>query len=81
MVPETNAESEPLIQSMTRTYSPVRVTSIGDSSLAELGEAVRRAQNDDPFTRVVVIADHRDVATALRHHPVQSGSQRGVTRQ
>ena len=58
---------------MTRTNSPVRVTFVGDTSLAELGAAVRRVQNHDPFTRVVVIADHRDVATALRHHLGASG--------
>ena len=59
--------------SMTRTNSSTKVTSIGEPSLTELGEAVRRAQSDDPFTRVVVIADHRDVATALRHHLGASG--------
>ena len=38
-----------------------------------LEEAVRRAQKDDPFARVVVIADYHDVATSLRHHLGSSG--------
>ena len=58
---------------MTNTYSNMVISPIGLSSLTELEEAVRRAQEGDPFARVVVIADHHDVATALRHHLGASG--------
>ena len=48
-------------------------TGVGASSLDELQDAVSRAQSHDPFARVVVIADHFDAATALRHHLGASG--------
>ena len=53
---------------MTQTDSPITLTSVGDSSLSELRRAVSRAQSHDPFAKVVVIADHFDAATALRHY-------------
>ena len=59
--------------SLTRETSPITLASVGDSSLSELQSAVSRAQSDDPFARVVVIADHFDAATALRHHLGASG--------
>ncbi len=46
----------------------VIVAQIGEPALAALADAVRAAQRDDPFARVVVVADHLDVAAALRHH-------------
>ena len=58
---------------MTQTDSPITLTSVGDSSLSELRRAVSRAQSHDPFARVVVIADHFDAATALRHYLGGSG--------
>ena len=53
---------------MTQETSPITLTSVGDSSLSELQRAISRAQSDDPFARVVVIADHFNAATALRHY-------------
>ena len=58
---------------MIHETSPITLAGVGDSSLSELQSAVSRAQSDDPFTRVVVIADHFDAATALRHHLGASG--------
>ncbi len=58
---------------MTQESSPITLTSVGDSSLSELRSAISRAQAQDPFARVVVIADHLDVATALRHYLGGSG--------
>ncbi len=49
------------------------MTCVGDSSLSELRSAISRAQVDNPFARVVVITDHFDVATALRHYLGASG--------
>ncbi len=59
---------------MTQTDSPITLTGVGDSSISELRSAISRAQSDDPFARVVVIADHFDVATALRHYMGASGT-------
>ena len=53
--------------SVIREPSPITLTIVGEPSLAELQSAVSRAQSHDPFARVVVIADHFDAATALRH--------------
>ena len=58
---------------MIREAPSIIRTSVGESSLAELQSAVSRAQSDDPFARVVVIADHFDAATALRHYLGASG--------
>ncbi len=52
---------------MTTEVQPVTLTSVGSSGLSELRRAISCAQAHDPFARVVVIADHFDVATALRH--------------
>ena len=62
-----NEEDKPASSPMTSTQSPLKTTSIGAHGLRELVESVRGAQADDPFARVVVIADSPDVATALRH--------------
>ena len=59
---------------MTQENSDIILTSVGDSSLSELLAAVERAQAQDPFARVVVVADHPDVATALRHRLGVSGT-------
>ena len=58
---------------MTQEDSSITLTNVGASSLSELQSAVSRAQSDDPFARVVVIADHFDTATALRHYLGVSG--------
>ena len=60
--------------SMTQESSPITFIGIGNSSLTELAKAINRAQSNDPFARVVVIADHFDVATALRHYLGASGT-------
>ena len=53
--------------------SPVISTLIGENSLAALKEALERAQQEDPFARVVIITDHPDVASAVRHELGASG--------
>ena len=58
---------------MTQEDSPITLTSVGNSSQSELQSAISRAQSHDPFARVVVIADHFDAATTLRHHLGASG--------
>lgn len=71
-----NAESQPRggdDPSMTSKQSHVKTTSIGGDSLSELGGAVRRVQADGSFSRVVVIADSPNVATALPFHLGSSG--------
>ncbi len=60
--------------SMIREAPSLILNSVGNSSLSELENAISRAQSDDPFARVVVIADHFDAATALRHHLGASGT-------
>ena len=52
---------------MTSEDSAIKLTPVGARSLYDLLRAVERAKRDDPFARVVVVADHHDVATALRH--------------
>ena len=59
--------------SMIREASSIIPNSVGNSSLSELEKAISRAQGNDPFARVVIIADHFDVATALRHYLGASG--------
>ena len=53
---------------MIHTDSRIVTVPIGESSLAALDACVARAKGDDPFRRVVVIADHVDVGSAVRHH-------------
>ena len=45
----------------------------GPDAIAALTGAVARAQQDDPFARVVVIADHYDAARSARHRLGASG--------
>ena len=45
----------------------------GPDAIAALAGAVARAQRDDPFARVVVIADHYDAARSVRHRLGASG--------
>ena len=45
----------------------------GPDAIAALSGAVARAQQDDPFARVVVIADHYDAARSVRHRLGASG--------
>ena len=45
----------------------------GPDAIAALAGAVARAQQDDPFARVVVIADHYDAARSVRHRLGASG--------
>ncbi len=40
---------------------------VGQAALTALGQAVERAQSGDPFARVVVVADHLDAASSVRH--------------
>ena len=40
---------------------------VGQTALTALGEAVGRSQFGDPFARVVVVADHLDAASSVRH--------------
>ena len=40
---------------------------MGEAALTALGEAVKRAQSGDAFARVVVVADHLDAASSVRH--------------
>ncbi len=40
---------------------------VGQAALTALGRAVERAQSGDPFARVVVVADHIDAASSVRH--------------
>ena len=58
---------------MTQTNSPVITSAVGKSSLSALTDAVKRAQAQDAFARVVVIADHPDVARSVRHEVGASG--------
>ena len=45
----------------------------GPDAIAALTGAVARAQQDNPFARVVVIADHYDAARSVRHRLGASG--------
>ena len=40
---------------------------VGQPALTALGQAVKRAQSGDQFARVVVVADHLDAASSVRH--------------
>ena len=51
----------------TTAVSPVLATQIGESSLSSLSATVADAQTEDPFARVVIVADHHDVASSARH--------------
>ena len=52
---------------MTLPASSVIIAPIGEPALSALKHTVVEAQSDDPFARVVVVTDHRDVASAARH--------------
>ena len=45
----------------------IATTPIGQLTLSALADTVTSAQRNDPFGRVVVVADHSDVAAAVRH--------------
>ena len=48
--------------------APVITTApVGPATLSALAAAIARAKADDPFARVVVIADHNDAARAVLH--------------
>ena len=40
---------------------------VGQAALTALGQAVKRAQSGDQFAQVVVVADHLDAASSVRH--------------
>ena len=40
---------------------------VGQAALTALGQSVKRAQSGDQFARVVVVADHLDAASSVRH--------------
>ena len=40
---------------------------VGQVALTALGQAVKRAQSGDQFALVVVVADHLDAASSVRH--------------
>ena len=52
---------------MTPSDSYITTVPIGPAALSSLVQAVADAQASDPFARVVVITDHRDVAQSVRH--------------
>ena len=52
---------------MTQPDSYITVVPIGPAALSSLVQTVADAQASDPFARVVVITDHRDVAQSVRH--------------
>ena len=52
---------------MPQTNSPITTVLAGPEALAELVNAVEQAQAEDPFARVVIIADHHDAARSVRH--------------
>ena len=52
---------------MTPSDSYITIVPIGTAALSALVQAVADAQASDPFARVVVITDHRDVAQSVRH--------------
>ena len=45
----------------------VTTARLGPAGLDALEQALRAAQQDDVFARVVVVADHLDLASAVRH--------------
>ena len=49
------------------------VVPVRPDAVAALAVAVRRAQRDDAFARVVVIADHYDAARSIRHRLGRTG--------
>ena len=52
---------------MIQSDSYITTVPIGPAALSSLVQAVADAQASDPFARVVVITDHRDVAQSVRH--------------
>ena len=59
---------------MTPSDSSITIVPIGPGALLSLAQAVADAQASDPFARVVVITDHRDVAQSVRHRLGASGT-------
>ena len=59
---------------MTPSDSYITAVPIGPAALTCLVQAVADAQASDPFARVVVITDHRDVAQSVRHQLGVSGT-------
>ena len=59
---------------MTASNPYFTIVSVGPATLSALVQAVADAQSQDPFARVVVITDHRDVAQTVRHRLGQYGS-------
>ena len=59
---------------MTPTDPYITTVPIGPAALSSLAQAVSDAQASDPFARVVVITDHRDVAQSVRHRLGASGT-------
>ena len=59
---------------MTQSDSYITIVPIGPAALSSLVQAVADAQASDPFARVVVITDHRDVAQSVRHRLGASGT-------
>ena len=52
---------------MEMTQSTVVAMPLGQPALSALQNTLREVQGDDPFCRVVVVADHPDVASSVRH--------------
>ena len=59
---------------MTQSDSYITIVPMGPAALSSLVQAVADAQASDPFARVVVITDHRDVAQSVRHRLGASGT-------
>ena len=59
---------------MTPSDSYITIVPIGSAALSSLVQSVADAQASDPFARVVVITDHRDVAQSVRHRLGATGT-------
>ena len=58
---------------MSQIEPSMVTTPVGRPSIVALKEALSHAQQVDPFARVVIITDHQDVASAVRHELGASG--------
>ncbi len=59
---------------MSQTDLLFNVVPVGTAALSSLVQTVADVQASDPFARVVIITDHRDVAQSVRHRLGVSGT-------
>ena len=59
---------------MSQCNAPIAAVPAGPRVLDELVAAVKQAQAEDPFARVVIVTDHRDVAQSVRHRLGERGT-------